>query len=135
MKTVIIPAALAALILILPDVAAAASAAAPDPAAALEPTPLDRILAWIVRGGLATIAGLLGPLFLLAAIRRVGWLQEALEPHADELRLAGARVEQRLRDGKPLTSQDATILGGLAIRCGLTTIGLLIFAAALLWRL
>lgn len=132
MKTVIIPAALAALILILPgDVVAAA----PDPAAALEPTPLDRILAWMLRGALATVAGLLGPLLLLAAVRRVGWLQEALEPHADELRIAGARVEQRLRDGKPLTSQDATILGGLAIRCGLTTIGLLIFAAALLWRL
>lgn len=132
MKTVIIPAALAALILILPgDVVAAA----PDPVSTLEPTPLDRVWAWMLRGALATVAGLLGPLFLLAAIRRVGWLQEALEPHADELRLAGARVEERLRGGKPLSSQDATILGGLAIRCGLTTIGLLIFAAALLWRL
>ena len=115
--------------------ASAAAAAAPEPAAAVEPTALERILAWILRGALATVAGLLGPLLLLAAIRRVGWLQEALEPHADELRLAGARVEQRLRDGETLSPQDATILGGLAIRCGLTTIGLLIFAAALLWRL
>ena len=111
------------------------AAAAAEPIVPVEPTALERILAWILRGALATVAGLLGPLLLLAAIRRVGWLQEALEPHADELRLAGARVEQRLRDGETLSSQDATILGGLAIRCGLTTIGLLIFASALLWRL
>lgn len=99
------------------------------------PTVLDLILAWAVKAATALCAGVVGALGLVAAVRRIPWIQELLMPSADELRLLGVRLEERVRAGRPLTQPEAIVAAGLAVRCGLTLLAALVFAGLLLLRL
>ena len=113
--------------------ACAVEAAAPPPEP--DPTLLDLILAWGAKAGVALLVGVLGSLGLVAAIRRVPWLQELVMPSADELHLLSAALEEKVRDGGKLTHPEAIVACGLAVRCGLTLLAALLFAGLLLLRL
>ena len=116
--------------------ACSAAAAAPDPPPPEpEPTLIDLLLAWAARAAIALIVGILGALGMVAAIRRIPWLQELVLPHADELDALGAAIEERVRSGRALSPQDARVAAGLAVRCGLTLLAALVFAGLLLQRL
>ena len=113
----------------------AAAAAAEPPPPEPEPTLIDLLLAWAAKSAIALVAGVLGALGMVAAIRRIPWLQEIVLPHADELDALGAAIEERVRSGRTLTPQDARVAAGLAVRCGLTLLAALVFAGFLLQRL
>ena len=116
--------------------ACSAAAAAPDPPPPEpEPTMIDLLLAWAVKSAIALVAGVLGSLGMMAAIRRIPWLQEIVLPHADELDALGAAIEERVRSGRALSPQDARVAAGLAVRCGLTLLAALVLAGLLLQRL
>ena len=128
----VLTAIVSAVVLAAAATAAATSAASPD---AVDPTVLDLLVAWTVRTAIALLAGLLGALGLVAAIRKIPWLQEVVLPHADELDGLGERIEEKVRNGKNLTEGEARVAAGLAVRCGLTLLAALVFAGAVLQRL
>lgn len=130
MKNVVICVLAAGVLILSSGDVAAAEAAPPE-----EPTLLDLIWAWAAKAGAALCVGVVGSLALVAAIRRVPWLQELLMPAADELHLLGRLLEGKVRDGKPLTHPEAVVACGLAVRCGLTLLAALLFAGLLLLRL
>ena len=113
----------------------AAAAAAEPPAPATGPTLIDLLLAWAAEAAIALVVGVLGSLSMMAAIRRIPWLQEVVLPHADELDALGAAIEERVRSGRALSPQDARVAAGLAVRCGLTLLAAMVFAGLLLQRL
>lgn len=113
----------------------AAAAAAEPPPPEPEPTLIDLLLAWAAKAAIALVVGVLGSLGMVAAIRRIPWLQELVLPHADELDALGAAIEERVRSGRALSPQDARVAAGLAVRCGLTLLAALVFAGLLVQRL
>ena len=113
--------------------ACAAEAVAPPPEP--EPTLIDLLLAWAAEAAIALVVGVIGSLGMVAAIRRIPWLQELVLPHADELDALGTAIEERVRSGRVLSPQDARVAAGLAVRCGLTLLAALVFAGLLLQRL
>lgn len=121
-------------LLICGGVASTASAEAAQ-AIIEEPTVLDLILAWAAKAGVALLAGIVGALGIVAAIRRIPWLQETVMPAADELNLLGQHLEAKVRGKRPLTQPEAIVAAGLAVRCGLTLLAALLFAGLLLLRL
>ena len=98
------------------------------------PTAADAIAAWAAKGALAALLGILMPLLIIGAIRRSP-MQEWLLPNADELQHAADALEEKLREGAPLTAAESQVLAGLAIRSGLTVLAVLVFAGLLVLRM